>query len=80
DVQIVKFCSLRQAVDDGTGLSTLYGIGASMFMSVAVGNQKVRYLSIKDIDIISQMVYLVYRNDLAMTAPMEYLVSLLYHP
>ena len=51
-----------------------------MFMSVAVGNQKVRYLSIKDIDIISQMVYLVYRNDLAMTAPMEYLVSLLYHP
>ena len=72
---VLELNDVRSAID-----TVANGIGASMFMSVAVGNQKVRYLSIKDIDIISQMVYLVYRNDLAMTAPMEYLVSLLYHP
>ncbi|XBX17400.1 LysR family transcriptional regulator [Enterocloster clostridioformis] len=65
---VLELNDVRSAID-----TVANGIGASMFMSVAVGNQKVRYLSIKDIDIISQMVYLVYRNDLAMTAPMEYL-------
>lgn len=56
------------------------GVGISMVMSVAVGDQKVRYLCLRDMEVISQMVYLTHRTDLAMTEPMKYLVSLLRHP
>ena len=72
---VLELNDVRSAID-----TVAQGIGASMFMSVAAGNRKVRFLSIKDIDVISQMVYLVYHNDLAMTKPVEYLISLLYRP
>ena len=72
---VLELNDVRSAID-----TVASGVGASMFMSVAAGNQRIRFLSIKDVDIVSQMVYLVYRNDLAMTKPMEHLVSLLCHP
>ena len=72
---VLELNDVRSAID-----TVANGVGASMFMSVAAGNQRIRFLSIKDVDIVSQMVYLVYRNDLAMTKPMEHLVSLLCHP
>lgn len=56
------------------------GMGASMFMSVAPGHQNIRYLSLKDVEPISQMVYLAFSNDLALTEPMKYLISLLCQP
>lgn len=72
---VLELNDVRSVID-----MVAHGVGASMFMSVATGNQKVRYLSVKDVETISQMVYLAYRTDLALTEPMEYLISLLYHP
>ena len=72
---VLELDDVRSAVD-----TVAHGVGASMFMSVATGNQKVRYLCLRDIEVISQMVYLTHRTDLAMTEPMKYLVSLLRHP
>lgn len=72
---ILELNDVRSVID-----SVANGVGASMFMSVAAGNQKIHYLSVKDVEPISQMVYLAYRTDLALTEPMEYLISLLYHP
>lgn len=72
---ILELNDVRSVID-----SVANGVGASMFMSVAAGNQKIHYLSVKDVEPISQMVYLAYRSDLALTEPMEYLISLLYHP
>ena len=72
---ILELNDVRSVID-----SVANGVGASMFMSVAAGNKKIHYLSVKDVEPISQMVYLAYRSDLALTEPMEYLVSLLYHP
>lgn len=72
---ILELNDVRSVID-----SVANGVGASMFMSVAAGNKKIHYLSVKDVEPISQMVYLAYRTDLALTEPMEYLISLLYHP
>lgn len=72
---VLELNDVRSAID-----TVANGVGASMFMSVATGNQKIHYLSVKDVEPISQMVYLAYRTDLALTEPMEYLISLLYHP
>ena len=72
---VLELSDVRSVID-----TVANGGGLSMFMSVAAGNQKVRYLSVKDVDVISQMVYLAYRTDLALTEPMEYLISLLYRP
>lgn len=72
---ILELNDVRSVID-----SVANGVGASMFMSVAAGNQKIHYLSVKDVEPITQMVYLAYRTDLALTEPMEYLISLLYHP
>lgn len=72
---ILELNDVRSVIDNVAN-----GVGASMFMSVAAGNKKIHYLSVKDVEPISQMVYLAYRTDLALTEPMEYLISLLYHP
>lgn len=72
---VLELSDVRSVID-----TVAHGVGASMFMSVAAGNQKIHYLSVKDVEPISQMVYLAYRTDLALTEPMEYLISLLYHP
>lgn len=56
------------------------GAGISMFMSVSPGKQKIRYLCLRNMETISQMVYLAYRSDLDVTEPMKYMVSLLHHP
>lgn len=55
------------------------GIGVSMFMSVFAGSKRIRYLSLRDVEIISHTVYLVYRSDKALSAPMKHLISLILH-
>ena len=55
------------------------GLGVAMFMSVPTGTDRVRYLSVRDLDSISQTVYLVHRTDMALTEPMRSLISLILH-
>lgn len=53
------------------------GLGVGIFMSVPIGDAKVRYLSLRGVDPISQTVYLVHRTDMALSEPMRCLMSLI---
>ena len=54
-----------------------YGYGAAMFMSIPLGNRKVRYLSVKEVEVTLQTTNLVYRTDKTLTPAMKYLIGLL---
>lgn len=53
------------------------GYGSTMFMSIPLGSQKIRYLSIGDVEVMMQTAALVYRSDKTLTAPMRYLGDLI---
>ena len=53
------------------------GYGAAMFMSIPLGGRKVRYLSVKEVEVTLQTTNLVYRTDKALTPAMKYLIGLL---
>lgn len=53
------------------------GYGAAMFMSIPLGNQKIQYLSIKDVEVTAQMTSLVYRSDKKLTPAMKYLQDII---
>lgn len=53
------------------------GLGAAMFMSVPVGKKKIRYLSLKKVEIMEQTVMMVFRSDKNLSAAMKYLMLLI---
>ena len=53
------------------------GYGAAMFMSIPLGSRKVRYLSVREVEVTLQTTNLVYRTDKALTPAMKYLIGLL---
>ncbi|MGN8816947.1 LysR family transcriptional regulator [Oribacterium sp. HCP28S3_H8] len=54
-----------------------YGIGISAFMSVPLDTREISYLSFRNIKPIKQIVYLVYRSDLALSEPLKTLISMI---
>ena len=53
------------------------GLGAAMFMSVPVGKKKIRYLSLKKVELMEQTVMMVFRSDKNLSAAMKYLMLLI---
>lgn len=53
------------------------GFGVAIFMSVPLGGRRVRYLSVKEVEVTIQTTNLVYRADKPLTPAMKYLAGLL---
>ena len=69
---ILELSDVRSVLD-----TVEQGLGIAMFMSVPTGTARVRYLSVRDMDVISQTVHLVHRTDMSLSEPMRCLMSLI---
>ena len=69
---ILELSDVRSVLD-----TVEQGLGIAMFMSVPTGTARVRYLSVRDMDVISQTVHLVHRTDMSLSEPMRGLMSLI---
>lgn len=68
-LEVTDVRTLLEAVENG--------FGPALVMSVPTGARRIRYLSIKEMEIIEQTTELVYRSDLSLPPPMEYLIRLI---
>lgn len=68
-LEVTDVRTLLEAVENG--------FGPALVMSVPTGGRRIRYLSIKEMEIIEQTTELVYRSDLSLPPPMEYLIRLI---
>lgn len=68
-LQVSDVRSLMDAVEGG--------LGAALFLSVPVGKKKIRYLSLKGMEIMEQTVMMVFRSDKNLSPAMKYLMMLI---
>lgn len=69
-LQVSDVRSLMDAVERG--------LGAAMFMSVPIGKKRIRYLSLKNMEIMEQTVVMVFRSDKNLSPAMKYLMFLIF--
>lgn len=70
---------IRLEVSDARGLLTAVetGIGPALFLSVPLGNVKVRYLCLEEMGMIEESVSLVMKQDKTVSPALQYLIDLL---